>query len=101
MDLLIRSIPEVLTMNPEIGDGELGVLREVSVGFEDGRLVYLGSDQGAQKARQVLDGRGCVALPGLVDCHTHALFAGSRADEFRRRLAGESYTAILEQGGGI
>jgi len=101
MDLLIRSIPEVLTMNPEIGDGELGILREVSVGFEDGRLVYLGSDQGAQKARQVLDGRGCVALPGLVDCHTHALFAGSRADEFRRRLAGESYTAILEQGGGI
>ena len=101
MDLLIRSIPEVLTMNPEIGGGELGVLKEASVGFEDGRLVYMGSDKGALKARREIDGRGCVALPGLVDCHTHALFAGSRADEFRRRLAGESYTEILEQGGGI
>jgi len=101
MDLLIRSVTEVLTMNPEIGDGELGTLKEVSIGFAGGRLVYLGDEKGAPSAQQEVDGRGCVALPGLVDCHTHALFAGSRADEFRRRLAGESYTAILEEGGGI
>mmetsp|Transcript_5085 Transcript_5085/g.7739 ORF Transcript_5085/g.7739 Transcript_5085/m.7739 type:complete len:347 (+) Transcript_5085:396-1436(+) len=40
-------------------------------------------------------------MPGLVDCHTHSVWAGSRADEFQRRLAGESYVSILEKGGGI
>ena len=50
---------------------------------------------------KVIEGRGRVALPGLVDCHTHSVWAGSRADEFRRRLAGESYSSILEGGGGI
>jgi len=40
-------------------------------------------------------------LPGLVDCHTHTVWAGSRATEFRDRLAGRSYTEILEEGGGI
>jgi len=49
----------------------------------------------------VVDGSGCVGLPGLVDCHTHAVWAGSRAEEFKRRLAGERYTDILEAGGGI
>ena len=42
-----------------------------------------------------------VGLPGLVDCHTHTLYAGSRSNEFERRLAGEDYTAILQAGGGI
>lgn len=48
-----------------------------------------------------LDGSGMIGLPGLVDCHTHSVWAGSRADEFARRLAGESYVSILEKGGGI
>ena len=44
---------------------------------------------------------GCWLTPGLVDCHTHLVFAGSRADEFRRRLHGESYEEIARSGGGI
>jgi len=46
-------------------------------------------------------GRGRVMTPGLVDCHTHLVFGGSRADEFERRLEGASYAEIAKAGGGI
>jgi len=49
----------------------------------------------------VIDIKDKVILPGLVDCHTHSAFAGSRANEFRMRLAGATYEEIAEKGGGI
>jgi imidazolonepropionase len=48
-----------------------------------------------------LDGRGLAAVPGLVDCHTHACFAGDRVDEFSRRAAGATYEELHAAGGGI
>jgi imidazolonepropionase len=48
-----------------------------------------------------LDGRGCVAIPGLVDCHTHPAFAGDRAGEFELRARGASYEELHAAGGGI
>src|SRR5438128_7303892 len=48
-----------------------------------------------------LDGRGLCAIPGLVDCHTHACFAGDRVDEFALRAAGASYEELHAAGGGI
>jgi imidazolonepropionase len=48
-----------------------------------------------------LDGRGLCAIPGLVDCHTHACFAGDRVDEFAQRAAGASYEELHAAGGGI
>ncbi len=48
-----------------------------------------------------LDGRGLVALPGLVDCHTHACFAGDRVEEFDLRTGGASYEELHAAGGGI
>ena len=50
---------------------------------------------------EVLDARGGCVIPGLIDCHTHTVFAGSRAHEFVQRLAGKSYAEIAEAGGGI
>ena len=47
------------------------------------------------------DGAGAWVTPGLVECHTHLVFGGSRADEFRRRLAGATYEEIARAGGGI
>lgn len=51
--------------------------------------------------KTVFDAQGRAVLPGFVDCHTHACFAGSRLDEWERKLAGVSYLELLEQGGGI
>src|SRR4029077_18321185 len=48
-----------------------------------------------------LDGRGLCALPGLVDCHTHAAFAGDRVEEFSLRAAGATYLELQAAGGGI
>jgi imidazolonepropionase len=102
--LLVTDIDLLLTMDPTQGEGALGALREAAVWVEGDEVRWVGpsahAPQLGDKAR-TLSARGCVVLPGLVDCHTHAVWAGSRADEFRARLAGESYTAILQRGGGI
>lgn len=100
-ELLVTDIDCLLTLNPPWGEGPLGRVEHAAVGFRAGRVSYLGPAESAPPALEVRAVRGAIALPGLVDCHTHSLFAGSRADEFRRKLAGESYTSILEAGGGI
>ncbi len=98
-DLLIEHAD---VLYPCTADGpDLGRIEDGAVAFLEGEVVYVGPSVHAPDADEVVDASGLVALPGLVDPHTHAVFAGSRSDEFRRRLAGESYTAILEAGGGI
>ena len=93
---MVRNIDELLTMK-----SGLGVIRDGAVGIHAGRVAWVGPTAKAPSAGRVLSGRGCIGLPGLVDCHTHSLFAGSRAEEFEARLAGADYSAILEAGGGI
>src|SRR6185437_2270466 len=63
-----------------------------------GRMRDLGSIDGDVEE---LDGRGMCAIPGLVDCHTHACFAGDRVEEFALRAAGASYEELHAAGGGI
>lgn len=101
VDLLVADVSLLLTMDAAQGEGPLGALREVAVGIRGETIAWVGPAADAPPARRVVSARGAVVLPGLIDCHTHAIWAGSRADEWRRRLAGESYTAILEAGGGI
>lgn len=98
-DLVISSISRLYTMDPSATG--LGEHRDVSVAFDGGKLCYIGPDAAAPQGRIQRSGAGLVALPGLVDCHTHTVWAGSRSDEFQRRLAGTPYTQILEEGGGI
>ena len=50
---------------------------------------------------RVIDAGGRTLMPGLIDCHTHLVYGGNRAQEFERRLAGVSYEEIARQGGGI
>ena len=75
----------------------------VSLQIDDGRITALIDDGSAPrpKARSALDADGRIVLPGFIDAHTHACFAGSRLDEWERKLAGVPYLKLLEDGGGI
>lgn len=86
------------------GDG-YGAIEDGALGWRDGRIAFVGPRAdlpGAPSAlaREVIESDGWVT-PGLVDCHTHLVFAGDRAREFEMRLQGESYEAIARAGGGI
>jgi len=84
------------------GEG-LGVIESGLVASLDGRILYAGpeADAAELEAERTHDCEGRWITPGLIDCHTHLVFAGDRAVEFERRLAGESYEAIARAGGGI
>jgi len=81
---------------PMRGDARPAAAR--SFGVRDGRFADADT---SSPARQAVDARDRVVLPGFVDCHTHALYAGNRMDEHLRKLAGASYAEIAAGGGGI
>jgi imidazolonepropionase len=86
--------------------GELRVLSGAAIRCEGGRIVFAGTEAdrraaGFPAADVEIDGTGKTLLPGFVDAHTHPIWAGDRAAEFGRRLAGESYASIAASGGGI
>jgi imidazolonepropionase len=75
---------------------------DATVAVEDGIVTYAGPSSDAPgPTGRVFDCQGRAVMPGFVDAHTHLVFAGDRSDEFARRLAGESYTDIAAEGGGI
>ena len=96
-DLLIYNISNLYTMNGE----NLGKQSHAAIAFRDGQICYIGPTEHAPDSEVSLSGTKCIGMPGLVDCHTHAVWAGSRSEEFVQRLAGASYSDILEAGGGI
>jgi imidazolonepropionase len=65
------------------------------------RITSVGTELSPQAGDELVDAAGRVLLPGFVDAHTHALFAGDRLDEFELKLRGKSYLEILAAGGGI
>src|SRR5215208_5187091 len=81
----------------------LGIVERGAVATRDGRIAFAGAEAElpALAARETIDCAGRWITPGLIDCHTHLVFAGDRSDEFERRLAGASYAAIARAGGGI
>ena len=110
--LLLRDLAQVVSAAPGGGPlrgAALGDVRVVEDGYvlcEAGKIVSVGAmrelDRGELPAEVVeLDGHGKAALPGLVDCHTHACFAGDRAAEFELRASGASYEELHAAGGGI
>jgi imidazolonepropionase len=84
--------------------GEVEVIEDAYLLCEDGQIAEVGRMRDLGRIGDdvdELDGRGRCAIPGLVDCHTHACFAGDRVEEFALRAAGASYEELHAAGGGI
>ena len=75
--LLVDHIGELVTNDPTLGDGVLGLLRDAAVVAEDGRVVWIGPAQAAPPADERLDADGGAVLPGFVDSHTHSSSPGT------------------------
>jgi imidazolonepropionase len=88
-------------------NGTLGIYEDAAVAIEDGEVVRVGASGPVtrefppENAAYAVDATGKSVIPGFVDPHTHALFAGDRSDEFEAKLRGKTYQEILEDGGGI
>jgi imidazolonepropionase len=87
--------------------GHVSPIADGAVASHAGVIVYAGTTSGLFEAVELqpgvrrIDASGCAVIPGFVDPHTHLVYAGARADELRRRLAGASYADIAAAGGGI
>jgi imidazolonepropionase len=108
--LLVRDLAQLATptagvpplRGPALGTVE--VLQDAYVLCEDGVIAACGRMRELRHPGddvEELDGRGLAAVPGLVDCHTHACFAGDRLEEFALRASGASYEQLHAAGGGI
>ena len=112
-DLVLTDLSEVATLDrgpiPRTGAAmrELGIVRDAAIALDRGRVAWIGPER--RLSRAVRRGRGArtvsaaggVAVPGFVDAHSHALFAGDRAFELEMRAAGASYREIAQEGGGL
>ncbi len=83
--------------------GSYGEIRDGAIAVHDGRIAWLGPRSALPAYQAVIthDGGGCWLTPGLIDCHTHIVYAGNRSDEFEARLNGATYEDIARRGGGI
>jgi imidazolonepropionase len=111
-DLILTNAREILTCAgpaPLAGSRQSAVspVRNATLAARAGRIVFVGpAAEAARTVRPtadatVVDASPYSILPGFVDAHTHAMFAGDRRDELRRRLAGATYAEIAAAGGGI
>jgi len=90
------------TLSPQ-AEG-LGIVEDGIIAAKDGIILYAGPKANAPSgldAAERIDCEGRWITPGLVDCHTHLVYGGNRAEEFELRLAGASYEEIARRGGGI
>ncbi len=86
-------------------DAGYAAIEDAALGWRDGMLTFVGpraalQDDPATLARDIIEVAGWIT-PGLVDCHTHLVFAGNRAGEFEQRLQGATYEQVARAGGGI
>jgi imidazolonepropionase len=82
-----------------------GEITCAALAISNGKIAWLGKEADLPEYKnttvEVIDGQGKWLTPGLIDCHTHLVYGGNRANEFEMRLQGKSYQEIAEAGGGI
>ncbi|KAF0140036.1 MAG: imidazolonepropionase [Stygiobacter sp.] len=110
MKTLIKNAEQIVTVdtkgkNVKRGKlfSEISPLSDHSILVEDGIIKDFipNSNSSKTEVEKIIDTQSCIILPGLVECHTHAAYAGSRANEFLMRLKGATYEEIAKAGGGI
>ena len=108
VDLLIKNAQELLTLSPSVKDESgLGMIQNGAAAVKETKIYWIGrtaefpKELSLSKGGQEIDATGKVVMPGLIDSHTHLVFAGSRENEFEQRIQGLSYLEIAERGGGI
>ncbi len=108
IDLIIKNAKELLTLSSSFKDeSRLGIIQNGTVAVKEGRIFWIGKtdelpgDFVLGPEGQLIDARAKVVMPGLIDSHTHLIFAGSRENEFEQRIEGLTYLEIAGRGGGI
>jgi imidazolonepropionase len=112
--IVVRNIGQLVTVSQEPlpgASGALQVIADAALAVHEGKIVWIGPDDDAEPLFQhdhtrsdgitIIDAEQKVITPGLVDSHTHLVFAGDRAAEFHLRREGASYGELLAQGGGL
>lgn len=89
--VVVDRIGLLVTNDPALGDGPLGVMRDAAVVIQGDRVVAV--ERAGAVADERIDARGACVVPGFVDSHTHLVFAGDRSAEFAARMAGQAYAA--------
>ena len=111
VDLIIHNAKQLVTSSgftqrPATGRemGQLSVLEDGAVAISNGQIVAVSKSRDildSYDASEKIDASGKIATPGLIDAHTHFVFAGSRETELELKIQGMKYLEILEKGGGI
>ncbi|MGF1688961.1 imidazolonepropionase [Photobacterium japonica] len=99
MDTVLTNL-NMVTLTPEDG---YRIIENAHIGITDGNIVFANNTPlpACHGHPEIIDCQGALVTPGLIDCHTHLIHAGNRAEEFEMRLNGVSYEDIARQGGGI
>jgi len=111
ISLIIKNASQLITLDssnplPRYGSkmNELGIIKNGAIAIHQNKILEIGSTKkimGKYQASHQIDAYGKVVTPGLVDPHTHLVFAGDRSNEFEMRLKGATYQQITAAGGGI
>lgn len=100
---VLRNISYLYTCS-EASQGRIDCFAKCAIAWSGDRLSYVGPQSTLPECYDdgvYFDGEGCIALPGLIDCHTHLVFKEFRSEEFERKIMGTPYVEIAKQGGGI
>ncbi|RKN08709.1 imidazolonepropionase [Streptomyces radicis] len=89
----IVNIGTLVTNDPSLGSGPLGLIHDAAVVIDGGRIAWIGTHSETPPTDSHHDAGGRAVIPGFVDSHSHLLFAGDRTDEFNARMSGRPYTA--------
>ena len=101
---VLKNISTLYTCRREGLQKNVHPIQNAAVVWAEGKFKWVGKEEGLPEeyhSAEVVDAKGNMVVPGLVDCHTHLCFGGWRPDEFEMRIRGKSYLEIAKAGGGI